>query len=143
MYQTFYIKKTNDTATFRGILEIVVFYFKLHTYNYSINGQRVLISPKLETRTINLGWRIDNLNWQITLNPIKQPTQTFPVENLKKFRMSLRLSFPLFPSVCSSILILIMIELMHFFDCFWYRNLNKYFLIKSLLMEIDIEHLKM
>ena len=33
------------------------FYFKSHTYNYSVNGQHALISPKLETRTIILGRR--------------------------------------------------------------------------------------
>ena len=30
-------------------------YFECHTYNYSVNGQRALISPKLGTRTIVLG----------------------------------------------------------------------------------------
>ena len=34
---------------------VVVFYFKNLTYNYSVNGQRALISPKLETRKIILG----------------------------------------------------------------------------------------
>ena len=36
---------------------VVVVYFKSHTYNYSVNGQRALISPKLETHTIIWGWR--------------------------------------------------------------------------------------
>ena len=36
---------------------VVVFYFKHHIYNYSDNGEWVLIFPKLETRTIILGWR--------------------------------------------------------------------------------------
>ena len=36
---------------------VVVFYFKSHTYNFLVNRQRTLISPKLETWTIVLGWR--------------------------------------------------------------------------------------
>ena len=40
---------------------VVVFYFKSHTYNYLVNGQRALISPKLETRTILLERREYNV----------------------------------------------------------------------------------
>ena len=36
---------------------VVVFYLKSPTHNYLVNGQHALISPKLETRTIILGWR--------------------------------------------------------------------------------------
>ena len=43
---------------FRGCSGVVgVFYFERCTYNYSDNGEWALISPKLETRTIILGWR--------------------------------------------------------------------------------------
>ena len=43
---------------FRGCSGVVgVFYFERHTYNYSDNGERALISPKLEMRTIILGRR--------------------------------------------------------------------------------------
>ena len=54
----FIIKKTLDTANFRGCSGVVgIFYFERHTANYSDNGERTLISPKLETRTIILGRR--------------------------------------------------------------------------------------
>ena len=33
---------------------IVISYIKSHTYNYSVNNHRTLISPKLETQTIIL-----------------------------------------------------------------------------------------
>ena len=36
---------------------VVVLSCKSHTYNCSVNGQQTLILPKLETRTITLGWR--------------------------------------------------------------------------------------
>ena len=36
-----------------GVIDI--FYFERHTYNYSDNGERGFISPKLEMRTIILG----------------------------------------------------------------------------------------
>ena len=36
---------------------IILVYFKSHTYNYSVNDQRALISPKLETRIIILRQR--------------------------------------------------------------------------------------
>ena len=42
---------------------VVVFYFKSHTYNYSVNGQHALISPKLGTRTIVLGGSIGQGLW--------------------------------------------------------------------------------
>ena len=43
---------------FRGCSRVVgVSYFEHHTYNYSNNGEWALISQKLETRTIILGWR--------------------------------------------------------------------------------------
>ena len=41
---------------FRGcFIVVVVFYFARHTYNYSLNGERALIYPKLENRIIILG----------------------------------------------------------------------------------------
>ena len=43
---------------FKGRFKVFdVLYFKSHTYNYSVNGQQTLILPKLEIRTIILGWR--------------------------------------------------------------------------------------
>ena len=40
---------------FRGCFIVdVVFYFERHTYNCSDNGERILILPKLEIKTINL-----------------------------------------------------------------------------------------
>ena len=43
---------------FRGCSGVVgVFYFERHTYNYSDNGERALILPKLDMRTIILGRR--------------------------------------------------------------------------------------
>jgi hypothetical protein len=54
--QTFIIKKSFDAApSGGGFIVVVVFYLKSHTYNYSVNGQHVLILPKLGTRTIVLG----------------------------------------------------------------------------------------
>ena len=53
--QTFIIKKSFNTVTAGGVLEqLLFFYFKSHTYNYSVNGQRALILPKLGTWTIIL-----------------------------------------------------------------------------------------
>ena len=49
LHQTFYIKKSYVTAT-SGV--VVVLYLKSYTYNYAVNGQWALISPKLETPTI-------------------------------------------------------------------------------------------
>ena len=43
---------------FRGCFKAVaIFYFERHTYNYSLNGERALILPKLEIRTIISGLR--------------------------------------------------------------------------------------
>ena len=43
---------------FRGHFRVVVVLcFKNHTYNYTVNCQRALISSKLERRTIILGHR--------------------------------------------------------------------------------------
>ena len=36
---------------------VLLFYFESHTYIYLVNDQWALISPKLEMRTIMLGWR--------------------------------------------------------------------------------------
>ena len=61
--QTFYIKKSFLHCNFRGHFRVVVvLYFKSHTYNYSVHGQRALISPKLETRLIILGRREYHIN---------------------------------------------------------------------------------
>ena len=61
LHQTYYIKKSFHTATSKGISGVVlVFYFKIHTYNYSVNGRWALILSKLETRTIINGRSMTN-----------------------------------------------------------------------------------
>jgi hypothetical protein len=52
-------KKFLDTTTSRVFWSscFFLFYFKSHTYNYSVNGQPALISPKLGTHKIILGRR--------------------------------------------------------------------------------------
>ena len=48
-HQTIYIKRFFWHRNFRGHFEVfVVFYPKSHTYTYSVNDQRTLISPKLK-----------------------------------------------------------------------------------------------
>ena len=54
------IKKTFDTAKwlFQGcFIVIAISYYECHTYNYSLNGERALILPILENKTIPLGRR--------------------------------------------------------------------------------------
>ena len=56
-HQTFYIKSLWHRSLCGHFGVVVVFYFKSHTYNYLVNGEWALISPKPETRTIILGQR--------------------------------------------------------------------------------------
>ena len=54
----FYYQEVIWDYNFRGCFGVVVYsYFKNHTYNYSVIGQRALILPKLGTWTIILGRR--------------------------------------------------------------------------------------
>ena len=53
----FSISRSLLTVQLLGHFRVVFFYFKSHTYNYSVNGQRALVLPKLEAQTIILGWR--------------------------------------------------------------------------------------
>ena len=81
--QTFIIKKYFDTATSRGVLEfcfvlvfILFLFLKSHTYNYSVNDQYALISPKLTTLTIILGRR--GVNDVSTTTSMDYGTSTSP-----------------------------------------------------------------
>ena len=57
---------------FWGCFGVVdVFYFESHTYNFSNNGQRALILPKLETRTIILKRKIKKIIVEKSLNIVR------------------------------------------------------------------------
>ena len=59
--KSIFLHQTLQHRDFRGCFGVVVvLYFKHRTYNYSINGHRALISPKLETWIIILGRREDH-----------------------------------------------------------------------------------
>ena len=54
-HQTFIKEKSFNTVTSGAFRSSSCYFLKSHTYNYSVDGHRAIISPELGTWTIILG----------------------------------------------------------------------------------------